>query len=157
MAKAWLKAKRDQQGQGKEKPTRLRQAGAKQVVLWFKNGGGGILSLWLKHYMRLKHKSRLWSPWEPIILYFWATWGYTVAHQPKGLPRNPAVRSVGGRQMLHLELLYPGPRRSCRVSNRWTRTEVQRECELTRFHLTHGTAAFETSVQRAIMGSNRVK
>lgn len=41
MAKAWLKAKRDQQGQGKEKLTRLRQAGAKQVVLWFKNGVGG--------------------------------------------------------------------------------------------------------------------
>lgn len=58
MAKAWLKAKRDQQGQGKEKPTKLRQAGAKHVVLWFKNEGN-ILSLWLKHYMRLKHKSRL--------------------------------------------------------------------------------------------------
>lgn len=156
MAKAWLKAKRDQQGQGKEKPTKLRQAGSSRLFCGLKMGGG-ILSLWLKHYARLRHKSRLWSPWELIILYLWATWGYTVAHQPKGLPRNPAVRSVGGRQMLHLELLYPGPRRSCRASNRQTRTNVQRGCELTRFHLTHGTAAFETSVQRAIMGSNQVK
>lgn len=38
MAQAWLKAKRDQQGQGKEKPTKLRQAGSSR---WFKNGGGG--------------------------------------------------------------------------------------------------------------------
>lgn len=51
MAKAWLKAKRDQQGQGKEKPTKLRQALAKQVALWFKNGGN-ILSVWFKHYKK---------------------------------------------------------------------------------------------------------
>lgn len=41
MAKAWLKAKRDQQGQGKEKPTKLRQAGSSRLFCGLKMGGGG--------------------------------------------------------------------------------------------------------------------
>lgn len=90
--------KRNPQNSGKPEPSRL--------LCGLKMGGTSSL------YGSNTAKSRLWSPWEPIILYFWATWGYTVAHQPKGLPRNPAVCWVGGRQKLHLELLYPGPRRN---------------------------------------------
>lgn len=49
--------------------------------------------------------------------------------------------------MLHLELLYLGPRRNCKVNNRRTWTKVQRGCELARFHSTDCIAAFETSVE----------